>query len=158
MKRLFRAMRDNPRSRAIAVAAYEHAMAQIDAGQDVEIEVREPRRTLDANACMWASLGDIAAQVDWPHTDAGGRWAFGKMSADNWKAVLTAGFEQETRMAQAVAGGAVMLGARTSQYSKRRMGEFIEFVHAFGTERGVRWSDRAAEELAMWAKPGRAAA
>jgi len=158
MKRTFLAKRDNPRSKAIAVAAYEVAMEQIEAGNDIEIEVREPRRTLDANACMWATLGDIAAQVDWPHTDRAGRWVFGKMPAENWKAVLTAGFEQETRMAQGVAGGMVMLGARTSQYSKRRMGEFIEFAHAFGAERGVRWSARAEDELAMWAKPGRAAA
>lgn len=158
MRRAFLAKRDNPRSKAIAVAAYEVAMEQIEAGQDIEIEVREPKRTLDANACMWATLGDIAAQVDWPHTDRAGRWAIGKMSADSWKAVLTAGFEQETRMAQGVAGGMVMLGARTSQYSRRRMGEFIEFAHAFGAERGVRWSAKAEDELAMWAKPGRAAA
>ena len=158
MKRLFRAMRDNPRSRAIAVAAYEAAMEQIEAGNDVEILLREPARTLDANSAMWATLADIARQVDWPHTDSAGRWVIGKMPAESWKAILTAGFEQETRMAQGVAGGTVMLGARTSQYSKRRMGEFIEFVHAFGADRGVRWSAKAAEELAMWAKPGRAAA
>ena len=52
MKRLFRAMRDNPRRKAIAVAAYEAAMEQIEAGNDVEILLREPARTLDANAAM----------------------------------------------------------------------------------------------------------
>lgn len=119
-------------------------------GESCEVEVREPRRSLDANAAMWATLADVAAHVEWPHT-VDGTWQIAKMDSDSWKAVLTAAFEAETRMAQAVNGGTVMLGARTSKFSKRRMGDFLTFVHAFGSERGVRWSDKALEDLAQWA-------
>ena len=157
MKRLFLMRHDNPQRLVIADRAIAELLERVGAGQDTEVEIREPRRTLDANACMWATLGDIAAQVDWPHTNDEGEWTFGRMPPDSWKATLTAGFERETRMAQGVGGGTVMLGARTSQYSRRKMGEFIEFAHAFGAERGVRWSAKAAEELAAWA-PARKAA
>lgn len=152
MKRTFNVSRDNPKAAQVCESAIQHMRDCYASGQPFEMEFREPRRTLDSNACMWATLADIAAQVDWPHTDAKGNWTIGKMPADpNWKAVLTAGFQQEMSMAQCVAGGTVMVGARTSKFSKRTMGEFLTFVHAFGAERGVRFSDKALEDLAQWA-------
>lgn len=157
MKRMFVHRQDNPRRAGVVQLAIEWIQQLAAAGEDFEIHVREPRRTLDANACMWATLTDIAQQVLWPHT-VGGEWQIGLMSKDAWKAVLTAAFERETQMAQGVGGGTVMLGARTSQYSRRRMGEFIEFVHAFGAEKGVKWSAKAEDELAQFARPARRAA
>lgn len=116
----------------------------------VQITLGEPKRTLDSNACMWATFADIARQVEWPHTK-NGNWTIGLMDSPSWKAVLTAAFELETKQAQGIGGGTVMLGARTSQYSPRKMGEFIEFVQAFGTERGVKWSASAQDEMAQFA-------
>jgi len=156
MKRTFVANPDNPKAAQVADAARTEVLRRIQSGESCEIEVREPRRTLDANAAMWATLADIAAQVDWPHT-VDGNWQIGRMDSESWKAVLTAAFEAETRMAQAVNGGTVMLGARTSKFSKRRMGEFLEFCNAFGSEKGVRWSAKALEDLAQWAPAARAA-
>lgn len=156
MKRQFIHRQDNPRRDGVVKLAIEWIQSLAEAGEDFEIHVREPRRTLDANACMWATLTDIAQQVSWPHTD-GGEWRIDLMPKDSWKAVLTAAYEQETRQAQGIGGGTVMLGARTSQYSRRRMGEFIEFAHAFGSERGVQWSAKAEDELEQFG-PGRRAA
>ena len=146
-KRIFQVRRDNPRASTAALSAIREIEQRTVAGVDFDVEVREPRRTLDLNACMWATLTDIAQQVDWPHTERG-QWVIGRMGKDSWKSVLTAAFEQETQQAQGINGNTVMLGARTSQYSRRKMGEFLEFVHAFGSERGVRWSARAQDELA----------
>jgi len=157
MKRTFVVAHDNPNRAQVCEKAIQHMRDQYRAGQSFEIEVREPRRSLDSNAAMWATLADIAGQVEWPHT-VDGAWQIAKMDSDSWKAVLTAAFEAETRMAQGVGGGTVMLGARTSKFSKRRMGEFLEFCNAFGSERGVRWSAKALEDLAQWAPAARAAA
>lgn len=126
----------------------------------VQVTVGEPKRTYEANSAMWATFADIAKQVPWPHTK-GIEFVIDLMPADSWKAVLTAAFEGETRMAQGIGGGMVMLGARTSQYSRRKMGEFITFVQAFGSERGVQWSASAQDEMAQFApttKQQRAAA
>ena len=154
MTRTFLVSHDNPKAGQVCRSAVEEMHRRYEAREDFEVVFREPRRTLDANSCMWATLADIASQVDWPHTESG-NWVIGRMDSDSWKAVLTAGFEAETRMAQGVAGGSVMLGARTSKFSKRRMGEFLTFVHAFGSEKGVRWSDKALEDLAQWAPADR---
>ena len=156
MKRTFTVSRDNPKAAQVCESAIQHMRDCYASGQPFEIEFREPRRSLDSNSAMWATLADIAGQVDWPHTHAG-EWRIGRMDSDSWKAVLTAAFEAETRMAQAVSGGTVMLGARTSKFSKRRMGDFLTFCNAFGSEKGVRWSDKALEDLAQWAPAERAA-
>ncbi|HFF6210415.1 TPA: recombination protein NinB [Stenotrophomonas maltophilia] len=123
-------------------------------GGPVQITLDEPKRTLDQNAAMWPALTDISHQVEWPHTDADGMWTVGLMSPESWKAVLTAAFEMETRQAQGLRGQTVMLGARTSKYSRRKMGEFLTFIHAEFSDR-VRWSDSAVERLAQFAPPSR---
>lgn len=150
MKNTFIYRGDNPK-RAGVVQLIASCVGQwVGSGQDFEVTISEPKRTLDANACMWATLGDIARQVDWPHTDAGGKVVIGKMPADSWKAIFTAGLEQETRMAQGLGGGMVMLGARTSQYSRRKMGDLITMIRAFGDDKGVAWSEKADREWEMW--------
>lgn len=156
-KRLFAVRRDNPRLPLVIDGAISEIRHRAAAGEQFDVEVREPKRTLDSNSCMWATLADISRQVEWPHTK-GGEWKIGLMDSDSWKAVLTAAFEGEARMAQGIGGTTVMLGARTSQYSRRKMGEFLEFTHAFGAERGVKWSARAQDELADFGPVRRAAA
>lgn len=148
MKRTFTIKHDNPERDEVCKRSIEYMRELYRLGQDFEIEFREPRRSLDSNSAMWATLTDIAKQVDWPHTE-GGEWVIGKMGNGAWKAVLTAGYEQETQMAQGVGGGMVMVGASTSRYTKRKMGELLEFIHAFGADKGVRFSDRARDDLEM---------
>lgn len=145
-RRVYRIRNSTPSARALTDAAVREITQRAHAGLEFDVVVSEPQRTLDANACMWATLGDIAAQVKWAHTHQG-RWRIDLMPSASWKAVLTAAYEQETAMAEGVNGGTVMMGARTSKYSRRRMGEFLEFVHAFGAEKGVRWSAKARDEL-----------
>nr|WP_313470832.1 recombination protein NinB [Stenotrophomonas geniculata] len=154
MKRTFLIDPQGNRNWPQVISNVVHAINDWIKGGPVQITLDEPKRTLDANSAMWATLADIARQVEWPHTK-GGNWTIGLMDSDSWKAILTAAFEQETKQAQGIGGGTVMLGARTSQYSRRKMGEFIEFVQAFGTERGVKWSASAQDEMAQFAPPSR---
>lgn len=148
-RRVYRVVKTCPR---IAVAAINEIDRQLAAGRDFDVEIREPKRTLDANACMWATLADISKQLQWGHFHRGKRM-FDFMPPESWKAVLTAAFQVEVDMADGIGGGVVMIGARTSQYSRKKMGDFLEFVHAFGNERDVRWSARARDELAEFARP-----
>lgn len=150
-RRAYRIRKDNPRALAVARDAAQEIMRLAELGVEFDIDLREPQRTLDANACMWATLADIAAQVKWAHTHQG-RWRIDLMPSASWKAVLTAAYEEETAMAEGVNGGTVMMGVRTSKFSRRKMGEFIEFVHAFGSEKGVKWSAKARDELAEFAR------
>ncbi len=147
MKRTFQYRQSNLRRETVIVALTNECRRRSQAGEDFDVTVSEPKRTVDMNSAMWATMADIAAQVEWPHTNNKGEWVIALMDSSAWKAVLSSGFERETTMAQGIGGGTVMVGARTSQYSKRRMGELIDFIQAFGAERGVRWSARAQDEM-----------
>ncbi|HHA1219508.1 TPA: recombination protein NinB [Stenotrophomonas maltophilia] len=121
-------------------------------GGPVQITLDEPKRTLDQNAAMWPALSDIAKQVPLVITRLDGSTR--QATPYDWKDVLTAAFEEETEWAPGLRGGVVMLGARTSKYSRRKMGDFLTFIHAEFSDR-VRWSDSAVERLAQFAPPSR---
>lgn len=149
MKKVFQVRVSNQHNFAVCDAAYRDCLGRAKAGQDFDVTISEPKRTLDANAAMWASLSDFAKHVGWMVTDAQGKQE--PASTEDVKAILTAAFKKETRMAPGLNGGMVFLSARTSQFSKRKMGEFLEFLHSEGSQRGVQWSDKALEDLAQFA-------
>jgi hypothetical protein len=113
------------RSRAL------EAVSQAPLGYAVTIS--EPSRTLSQNAAQFPILEAFAAQLKWP---VNGHMV--SMDKDEWKQVLSAAFRQETvRVAMGLTGGVVMLGARTSKFSKREFSEWLEYLHATAVERGV---------------------
>ena len=61
-----------------------------------------------------------------------------KLTPDEYKDILTAGFQQEhVRLAMGLDGGVVMLGLRTSKMPKKKFGDFLTFLHATAIARGV---------------------
>lgn len=96
------------------------------------VTIAEPTRTLEANAKMWAMLAEIAAQTDWHGI---------KLTADEFKDLLSAGLVKSKVVPNIEGNGFVILGQRTSKMSKREMGDLIELITAFGIERGVVFGD-----------------
>lgn len=95
--------------------------------------ISEPTRTLDQNADQWPYLEGFSQQRQWP---VNGELVW--MSAEEWKDVLTAAFEQENvRLAQGLNGGVVMLGSRTSQFGQKKFREWMEFLRATAALKGV---------------------
>ncbi|HYF37582.1 MAG TPA: recombination protein NinB [Prosthecobacter sp.] len=118
-----------------------HPQARINAEAAVRqapegycVTVAEPTRNLEQNAAQWPILDAFSKQLQWP---VNGQMVY--MSPEEWKDVLTAAFERESvRLAMAIDGpGVVMLGTRTSQMGKRKFSEWLEFLHATATARGV---------------------
>lgn len=119
---------------------------QAEAGQPLEVNVGvyEPMRNLDQNALMWVILTAFSEQLEWPVNGA-----MAKLSKEDWKDILTASFKSElVRLSQTTDGRIVMLGARTSRFTKAQFIEFIEFLHAVAAERGVNLSDMDMDEAA----------
>ncbi|MFZ6727371.1 recombination protein NinB [Undibacterium sp. MH2W] len=116
---------DIARSRAIeAVKAAPHGFA---------VQIKEPNRSLDQNAAQWPILQAFASQLLWP---VNGQMV--KMSDEEWKDVLSAAFKRESaRIATGIDGGVVMLGKRTSKFTKKEFSEWLEFLHAIAADRGV---------------------
>lgn len=103
-----------------------------DAPDGYAVTVSEPTRNLEQNAAMWAALTDLAEQVEWY-----GRY----LSAQDWKAVMTASLKKLEVVPNIDGTGFVALGQSTSKMSKREMSDLLELIHAFGAERGVVFGD-----------------
>lgn len=134
-EQVFRITPDRLRDTMLRV--YDAVRRQACQGE-LEVAVREPKRSISQNAKLWPMLQDIAGQVEWPVD--GVMQLLGK---EDWKDILTSGLNQEQRVAQGINGGFVMLGSRTSRMRKKEFSELIEFIYWFGSEKGVRWSEKA---------------
>lgn len=125
MKRTFIMAHNQARRNAI--------QAVHDAPEGWAVTVSEPARNLDQNAAQWPILQAFADQLQWP---VNGRME--RLTPDEWKDILTCAFKRESvRVAMGMDGGMVMLGQRTSQFSKREFGEWLEFLRATAAEREI---------------------
>ena len=98
------------------------------------VSVGEPNRTLEMNAAQWPILEAFSNQLEWPINGV-----MSKLEADDWKNILSAAFRRETvRVAMGLDGGMVMLGQRTSKFSKREFSDWLEFLNATAAIRGVK--------------------
>lgn len=98
----------------------------------------ENRRNNVQNAAQWPILQAWAEQKEWPVNGA-----MTRLSPDDWKDILTAAFEGETRPRLAMAydgAGIVMLGRRTSRMGKKRFGEWLDWLNAASHHAGIKVS------------------
>lgn len=104
------------------------------------VTFKEPSRSLEQNARMWAMLADVSAQVNW----------YGKkLTAEDWKTVFTASL-RNTRVVPTIDGdGFVPLGMSTSKMSVKEMTALIDLIDAFGAQHGVAWTHEARELEAL---------
>lgn len=100
------------------------------------VDIGPAKRTLDQNSKLWPMLTDVARQVQWP---VDGELQF--LIEDDWKDIFTAALKKHQRVAKGIDGGAVMLGGRTSKMKKPEFSDLIELIYAFGSEKGVQWSE-----------------
>lgn len=119
-----------------------HPLARANAVEEVKnapdgyrVEVRAQTRTTPQNARMWAMLTDLAEQVEWH-----GQF----LTAENWKDMCTAALKQQ-KVVPGIDGGFVVLGTSTRRMTVVEMGELMEFITAFGAERGVVFGDSVLE-------------
>lgn len=134
------------RVRDVFKLAYLFA-TELAAEHAVEVIVRpvKSRRTLEQNAKLWAMLGDIARQVPWAVNGV-----MQHLEAEDWKNIMTATVRQEVRMAAGINGGFVLLGVSTRRMTVAELGELIEFMYAFGADRGVNWSEPKGQMPEQW--------
>jgi len=120
--------------RLVHAEARRRAIADCQSAPDgFIVTVAEPTRTLEQNAAQWPILECFAQQLEWPINGV-----MQKLTADDWKNILTAAFKQEAaRVAPGLDGGMVLLGQRTSKFGKREFGDWLEFLNATAAHRGV---------------------
>ena len=108
-----------------------------EAPEGYSVTIAEPTRNTAQNARMWAMLGDVSRQVEW----------YGKrLTPEDWKHVFSSSLRRLEVVPNLDGTGFVALGLSTSRMSVREMADLITLIDAFGSERGVEWSER--EEVA----------
>ncbi len=127
------------RSRDQIQAAADWVASMLDKGliKPVVITLSREKRSNKQNAKMWPMLDDIVKYIP--------TWQGRKMSTHDYKDVLTASIKGQDVVPNVDGTGLVALGERTSGYSKEEFSELIEYMYWFGTERGVKWSEKALE-------------
>jgi hypothetical protein len=109
--------------------AAQHCMEAPD-GQCVTF--KEPTRSVEQNARLWASLTDVSEQVEW----------YGKkLTSEDWKHIFTSSLRKLEVVPNLDGTGFVALGMSTSRMSKRELSDLLELIYAFGAERGVEFHD-----------------
>lgn len=102
------------------------------APEGMSITFKVNKRTLDQNALLWSRLHEVAEQVVW----------YGeKLSATDWKDVLTASLRKARVCPGIDPGSFVVLGLHTSDMTKSEMTDLLALIEAFGAERGVTFSE-----------------
>ena len=115
----------NPRTRR-GVAAEVMALPE-----GFEVIIREPTRTKDQNAKLWAMLSDVAkAQPE------GRKW-----SSEIWKCAFMQSLGHEIRWVQGLNNDPLPVGFRSSRLRKADMADLITCVYEYGDRHGVQWSE-----------------
>lgn len=100
-----------------------------EAPDGMVVQVRPPTRSLEQNSLMWPLLEDLAQQVVW----------YGqRLTKDEWKDVMTAALKKQ-RAVPGIDGGFVVLGEKTSRYTKQELSDLIEQIYAFGAQHNVKF-------------------
>lgn len=102
-----------------------------EAPEGYAVTIAEPTRSLEQNAAQWPYLAGFAKQKQLCINGAM-VWA----TEDDWKDVLTACWNGETRMA-AFDGRVIMLPQRTSRMGKRVFSDWMEFLVAMAAQSEV---------------------
>lgn len=142
-----------------AVNWVDSALLQIiESGRQayVEVGVFDENRSNPQNAKIHAMIGDInkMAVIALP----GRRVAMSDYDPDACKALLVVWFANERELdgrplpkpprtiTDPITGLPVTLRPSTTEFGKKNMAEFVEWLYAFGTTSGVLWSEPAIRE------------
>jgi hypothetical protein len=109
-----------------------YAKAQIDKAPDgYVVTIREPTRTLDQNAKLWAVLTDLSQQKPEGITATREEWKCLAMNACGW----------ETQFMLGLDGRPFPVGFSSSRLTIAQMSDLIEFCHEYGARHGVTFTE-----------------
>lgn len=116
--------------------AWKMLKPMLIAGHQFILSIKPEKRSLDQNAKVHAMITDISRQIE---------WAGAYRSLDTWKRLLTAAWcrakGEHVEMLPAIDGHGVDIVFRhTSKLTKSECADLIEFIYAWGAEKGVKFT------------------
>lgn len=121
-------------AKALMVTLWPKVLTALNAGKPLVIEIKAAEKSREQEEKYHAMIGEIARQA----SHAGAKW-----SPDDWKRLLVDQFCKDGGIKTGVVvpnlsgDGIVQLGFQTRKFSKEQASEFVEWLYAWGAERGI---------------------
>jgi len=121
-------------ARALIVNLWPKVLKALNAGKQLNMEIKEAAKTREQEEKYHAMIGEVAKQAQ----HLGSKW-----SSESWKRLLVDQFCRENDIKTGVVipnlsgDGIVQLGFQTRKFTKEQASEFVEWLHAWGAEHGV---------------------
>jgi hypothetical protein len=109
----------------------------LQAGKQLTLEIKQANKSREQEEKYHAMIGEIAKQAQ----HLGAKW-----DAESWKRLLVDQFCRENDIKTGVVipnlsgDGIVQLGFQTRKFTKEQASEFVEWLHAWGAEHGITYS------------------
>ena len=97
------------------------------------LTISPPKRTVPQNSRFWAMLSDVSRAKPEGRTH----------TPETWRDLFLHAMGHSVRFEMGLNGEPFPAGFRSSKLTVAQMGELMEFIAAWGAERGVRFSDEA---------------
>lgn len=110
--------------------SYAHRLIDC-APANAVVNIKPESRTTAQNSLMWALLSDVS------RSKPDGR----SMTPERWKAAFLQSFGHQVQFENDLEGRPFPIGHSSSRLTKAQMSELTEFILAWGSERGVIWSE-----------------
>ena len=111
----------------------------IKSGKHLSLEIKSIKRSNEQNEKYHAMIGDIAEQA----SHLGSKW-----DAESWKRFLLWQFAKDTNTNQGQivpsldGTGIVQLGLQSRSFTKEQASEFVDWLHAWGAENGITFTEK----------------
>ena len=121
-------------AKALMVTLWPKVLTALNAGKPLVLEIKAAEKSREQEEKYHAMIGEIARQA----SHAGAKW-----SPDDWKRLLVDQFCKDGGIKTGVVvpnlsgDGIVQLGFQTRKFSKEQASEFVEWLYAWGAERGI---------------------
>ena len=121
------------------IAVWEKAKEGLQAERKLVLTLTEESKTREQEQKYHAMIGEIAKQAQ----HLGAKW-----DSEDWKRLLVQKFCKEYKLAggriipNLDGDGIVQLDHQTRKFTKEQGSQFIEWLHAWGAENGVTFSDQ----------------
>jgi len=127
-------LKNKDQARALMVKAWPQVLESLSIGIEITVEFKEANKSREQEEKYHAMISEIATQAQ----HMGSKW-----DAESWKRLLVDQFCKESGLKTGVVmpnlsgDGIVQLGFQTRKFTKEQASEFVEWLYAWGADRGV---------------------
>ena len=130
---------DESQAKTLMTGLWPKVIKALQDGKQLTLEIKEANKSREQEEKYHAMIGEIAKQA----SHLGAKW-----DIEDWKRLLVDQFIKDmnglgaSKIIPSLDGtGIVQLGFQTRKFTKEQASEFVEFLHAWGAQNGITYSE-----------------